>query len=67
MNMIMLCSILYLFRIEETMKMKHKDINKLRSLTLTLSTISVPLKVLPKVEELSIYRVEIWLGIETLM
>lgn len=65
--MIMLCSILYLFRIEETMKMKHKDINKLRSLTLTLSTISVPLKVLPKVEELSIYRVEIWLGIETLM
>lgn len=49
------------------MKMKHKDINKLRFLTLTLSTISVPLKVLPKVEELSIYRVEIWLGIETVM
>lgn len=49
------------------MKMKHKDINKLRSLTLILSSMSVPLKVLPKVEELSIYRVEIWLGIETVM
>lgn len=49
------------------MKMKHKDINKLRSLTLTLSSVSFSLKGMKGIQDVPIYRVEISLGNESIM